>query len=362
MGTRPQSSWRSLLSFFSVALFSLLLLLYLGPSRNSGQDLRVPVTERDLHDDAVTNLTKRATATYQAASEKGAKLHCLLAMSKEDVEAADGGKYKEPAKWLQKWGIEDSQGWVTEAEEGEEGADKNAPYWGDYLDAAFSSLDISKSDAHNVHWIHLSDAEIFPDPEEFEGTAEQGVRSGAYFTNSYILDPGVIIADNNYAVVPALNDNFPGWEKIFTTTHIQRSQWSDAAWMQWTKTCDWFGGDRTKIKYIIRSRITNKTTLSLIFEALISKYGGFPTIGKWDDRLTLDVATNPGEFHAVLASPNGAGVAYILMNHKSTLGIKTVNKVEIFVPNIPYTVVGTSVDDPLVQRAKIMLLFTVISV
>lgn len=76
-------------------------------------------------------------------------------------------------------------------------------------------------------------------------------RSGAYFTNSYILDPGVIIADNNYAVVPALNDNFPGWEKIFTTTHIQRvspgtksntdnicmtdfkSQWSDAAWMQW---------------------------------------------------------------------------------------------------------------------------------
>lgn len=177
MGTRPQSSWRSLLSFFSVALFSLLLLLYLGPSRNSGQDLRVPVTERDLHDDAVTNLTKRATATYQAASEKGAKLHCLLAMSKEDVEAADGGKYKEPAKWLQKWGIEDSQGWVTEAEEGEEGADKNAPYWGDYLDAAFSSLDISKSDAHNVHWIHLSDAEIFPDPEEFEGTAEQGVVS-----------------------------------------------------------------------------------------------------------------------------------------------------------------------------------------
>lgn len=60
-------------AFFSVAvlcLLLLLLLLYAGPSRNSGLDLRVPVTERDLDDSAAADLTKRATATYDRARER----------------------------------------------------------------------------------------------------------------------------------------------------------------------------------------------------------------------------------------------------------------------------------------------------
>lgn len=67
------------------------------------------------------------------------------------------------------------------------------------------------------------------------------------------------------------------------------------------------------------------------------------------------------EFHAVLGSPNGAGAAFFLLTHKEALGIKTLNKVDIFVPNIGYPVVGTNVDD-IAKNAKIMLLFTVSSV
>ncbi|KAL6354405.1 hypothetical protein LRP88_11736 [Fusarium phalaenopsidis] len=273
-------------------------------------------------------------------------------MSKEDTAAADSGKYKDSEKYLQKWGIEEIEGWYTE------GQDKDVPYYRNYLDSAFASLGASGSDAHHVYWIHNRDSLIWEDPITLEGDPYNGVRSEAYFTNSFILNPGIIIADNNLAVKPALDDSIPDWEDMFKVTHIRR--WSDAAWMQWTKVCEWFNGDVTKIKYIIRSRITNKTTLSIIFEALISKYGGFPTIGKWDQRFTLDVATNPGEFHAILGSPNGAGAAFILLNHKGTLGVKTINKVEIFIPNIPYTVTGTTADKT-AQDAKIMLLFTVTS-
>ncbi|RSM08727.1 hypothetical protein CEP52_004470 [Fusarium oligoseptatum] len=349
MGTRTQSSWRSLLSFFSVALFSLLLLLYVGPSRNSGLDLGVPITERDLHDDTFTNLTKRATDTYEKAREKGSRLHCLMAMSIDEASEIPDGK--QAGEHLQEWGIQDIEGWT-------EGVDKKAPYFQSYLDSAFESLGASASDAHNVHWVHNRESLIFEDLKEYSDDPEPGITSGAFFTNSYILKPGIIIADNNYAVKPALDDFVPGWEDMFKVTHIKR--WSDAAWMQWVRVCDTEDGDRGNIKYIIRSHITNKTTLSILFEALINKYGASPTIGKWGDRFTIDVEANPGEFHAILGSPNGAGVGFILINHKEALGIKTVNKVEVFVPNVPYTVTGTTVDD-IAQNRKIMLLFTVTS-
>ncbi|KAI8654687.1 hypothetical protein NCS57_01215600 [Fusarium keratoplasticum] len=364
MGTEPQSSWRSLLSFFSVALFSLLVLLYVGPSRNSGLDLSVPFTERDLHDDAVTNLTKRASDNYEKAREKGARLHCLMAMSIEDAaEVPDGAQ---AAEYFESDGVQENEGWT-------EGTDSNAPYYRNYLDAMFSSLDISTDDTHHFHWVNNEAAEIHDDPLDWDGPSKPGFMStadfrrrrpqpsGAFFTNSYLLKSGVIIADNNFAVKPAMDAYMPGWEtnSMLTVTHLRR--WSDAAWIQWYKACRQNGGKSENVKYIVRSRITNARTLSLIFEALISKFGGFPTIGRWGQRLTLDVEESPDEFHAVLGSPNGAGAAFLLLTHKEALGIKTINKVDIFVPNIGYPVVGTNVDD-IAKNAKIMLLFTVSSV
>lgn len=94
-----------------------------------------------------------------------------------------------------------------------------------------------------------------------------------------------------------------------------------------------------------------------MFQALINKYGANPTIGKWDNRLTLDATENQNEFNAVLGSPNGAGTAYFLITHKGQLGVKSINKIDIWVPNIPFTVVGTSPAGA--DAVKIMLLFYV---
>jgi hypothetical protein len=48
--------------------------------------------------------------------------------------------------------------------------------------------------------------------------------SQAYFTNSYLLKSGVIIADNNFAVKPAMDKSVPGWEtnSMITVTHLRR--------------------------------------------------------------------------------------------------------------------------------------------
>jgi hypothetical protein len=95
-----------------------------------------------------------------------------------------------------------------------------------------------------------------------------------------------------------------------------------------------------------------------VFQALINKYGANPTISKWDNRLTLSATENQDEFNAVLGSRNGAGSAYFLLTYKSELGAKTINKVDIWVPNIPFPVTGTSAEGG-PDAAKIMLLFYV---
>ncbi|KAK7415956.1 hypothetical protein QQX98_005529 [Neonectria punicea] len=109
------------------------------------------------------------------------------------------------------------------------------------------------------------------------------------------------------------------------------------------------------------ARVTNERALSLTFEALISKFDGFPTIGRWGQDSTLDVEESQGQFQAILGSPNGAGAAFFLISHKEALGIKTINKVDMIIPNIGYTVTRTNVDD-IAKNANIMLLFTVSSV
>lgn len=70
---------------------------------------------------------------------------------------------------------------------------------------------------------------------------------------------------------------------------------------------------------------------------------------------------DPDEFYAILGSPNGSGSAYFLINHKQRMGVKVINKVDIFVPLIPLDVSGTTVDRFHEER-KVMLLFYVTDV
>lgn len=176
--------------------------------------------------------------------------------------------------------------------------------------------------------------------------------------NDFIVDAGVVIADKNKNVNAAMSEQYgSGWRDLgMVVTHVQ--QWSDGAFMEWENACSLAGGSVSNVKYIFRSWITNQLTQELVFQALRNAYGGSPTIGVWANRLTLTESDNPTEFHAVLGSPNGAGSAYFLLTHKGKLGIKTINKVDVFVPTIPFTVTGTT-GGGIANTAKIMLLFYV---
>ncbi|EEU39850.1 uncharacterized protein NECHADRAFT_39412 [Fusarium vanettenii 77-13-4] len=354
MGTRRQLSWRAafaLIPFFSL---SLLLLSYVGFPHSSHLNPRASATD---HHDAVDNLTKRATDLYEPAREKGAKLHCLMGMSKADAKAANGGASLESPIYLQTDLLPETEGWKY--------ADSKV-YFASYLNEALAALNIPREFHHHT-WKHLESTEIYDDPTWFVDdnaepnfNSQPGQASLASFANSFILDPGVIIADKNLGVAEAMKQNLINPNSL--TTHIKK--WSDMAWIQWFNTCKFQEGDVTTLKYIIRSWITNHTTLSLIFEAILNKNdkdGKGTRIGRWNERITLTVDDNPDEFHAILGSPNGAGSAYLLINHKDKLGVRVINKVDIFVPNIGFDVEGTTVDKDLEAR-KVMLLFHITKV
>lgn len=94
----------------------------------------------------------------------------------------------------------------------------------------------------------------------------------------------------------------------------------------------------------------------------MDKYGDTARIGDWQNRNTFTRTEDADRFYAILGSPNGAGAGYLLLNHKAKLGIKTIQKVDVFVPKGSFSLVGV---DPLgeeAEGAQIMLLFYVTAV
>jgi hypothetical protein len=86
--------------------------------------------------------------------------------------------------------------------------------------------------------------------------------------------------------------------------------WSDAAFSQWSEVC---GGEPHKLCYIIQDRVENKPSEAIIKEA--HRLAGIPI----EKGMTWTRASHPDEFHAILGSPNGYGVVYMLRDHCAAL-------------------------------------------
>ncbi|QYT04593.1 hypothetical protein H0G86_011495 [Trichoderma simmonsii] len=344
MDKKFSSSWRSLFTYSIVVALSLLLFLYAGPSQSPSLKPQVLAARAVDHESVVRNLTKR-DAAYEKAVTKGNALHCSLAKTPQEPPPLEAPIY------LQTPGQAYIEGWNDET-------DLGAPVFKDKLNAALAGIKVPVNTLSQITWYHGDDSMIKSDPNDDKSELVFSGLSGAYFISSFSPSGGVIIADNNFSVDAAIKED-KNLVAAEITTHVRR--WSDAAWMQWVKACDDAEfNDVSNVKYIFRASVENKTSLDLLFQALREKYSDSPTIppiGVWKNRLTLDVVQNPRQFYAVLGSPNGSGVAYLLMTHKGSLGVKTVNKVDIFTGTTPFTVPSDGIGEA--PTASIILLFYV---
>ena len=133
--------------------------------------------------------------------------------------------------------------------------------------------------------------------------------------NVYDAKAGIIIAYNNFG--PAYMVRKKPSKKL-----PDIRAWSDITFVEWQRQAQDEGQDISGLKYVIRYDIVNVDTAEIIEEAV-----GDSSRILWPG-VTISMSTEEGR--AILGTPNGAGVAFLLATHKVQLGQKTVESVHVW--------------------------------
>jgi hypothetical protein len=171
----------------------------------------------------------------------------------------------------------------------------------------------------------------------------------AYFTTVFNPIEGVIIAWGSYGA------KYQGSKQDPPITVLPKLQnWSDITWLQWAQ----LAGDMAKnLRFIFRSPVANTEAQWLITRAL--QLSG-KQLSTWPG---VEFSMDTDEGKAILASPNGSGVAYLLLTHKRQLGRKTIGKVTVFgddgkkqprPPSLIYHVVDVPLEQPEGEQEGVM--------
>lgn len=109
-------------------------------------------------------------------------------------------------------------------------------------------------------------------------------------------------------------------------------KWSDAAYLQW-QSCT----PSTQLRYVLRANIHNADTIAVMSRILgvpannatVMADGGMSWLTRphWPG---LSFGTEQEEAQALLGTPNGCGVGWLLAQRKTELGHKVIDKVTIF--------------------------------
>jgi len=144
--------------------------------------------------------------------------------------------------------------------------------------------------------------------------------SGSRYANVFNTQGGLIAADENFNP----KTSSPEIEEQ-GLPYVQRKQWSDLTFLTWQHLCSTAGTDVGGLKYVFQVSISNTETEDMMDEAL-SRSGA--TYGDWENRQTWYAGSE--EYNALLGTPNSSGVAWLLINHKRQMGIKTIKAISVF--------------------------------
>ena len=137
----------------------------------------------------------------------------------------------------------------------------------------------------------------------------------ARYQNVYNPKAGFIVAYNNFSPSFMVRNN-----PIKTVPDVRA--WSDVTFIEWKTQAQISGQDIMGLKYVFRYEIVNPQTALVIEKAV----GTFRSI-RWPG-LIIPMSDERGQ--AILGTPNGVGVAYLLATHKAQLGEKTIESVHVW--------------------------------
>jgi hypothetical protein len=110
--------------------------------------------------------------------------------------------------------------------------------------------------------------------------------------------------------------------------YVPLRQWSDVVFLLWQHVA---GSNARSLQHHIQCPISNDDTRTIMRKAI----GEDDSFSDWDDLSPLQEGgrtfrPNSQEYYALLGSPNGFGIAWLLVQHKAQLGVKTVSEITVF--------------------------------
>ncbi|GAQ06042.1 hypothetical protein ALT_3363 [Aspergillus lentulus] len=143
---------------------------------------------------------------------------------------------------------------------------------------------------------------------------------GGNYANVYYPSSGLLVADEDYS-------------PEHTTLELKKSSTPNAV------------RQVSNLKAVIHFSIANTNTGNIIAQAT-----GGQTISGYKNPMVFKGGES--NFNTLLRSPNGSGVAWLLINHKAQMGVKTIASISLFrskealdddpVTNMAFEIVGHS--------------------
>ncbi|KAF1986537.1 hypothetical protein K402DRAFT_463472 [Aulographum hederae CBS 113979] len=121
------------------------------------------------------------------------------------------------------------------------------------------------------------------------------------------------------------NGNSP-LEAVPVTPALQRC--SDVLFLAYQRMAEWENQDIRKLRYVFRCSIINADTRAVLRQIMEAPNTPMRTLKGWRESPWISIWNE--QAMALLATPNGHGVAWLLINHKQSLGVKIVRRIKVF--------------------------------
>ncbi|KAK1974937.1 hypothetical protein LZ30DRAFT_810307 [Colletotrichum cereale] len=248
---------------------------------------------------------------YSGRVKKGRTLLKLLRLGNKEAQKLNNGvsiisPFQNSHKDLLRWG------WT--------------PFirWGPKL-SYFSSIDDELSNALKDPAFPVDKEEMglydYKQIREFEKSGTLSMATRGQYTNLVNPKAGAFLFDSNWS--PSYEAAMNGIEVVPDLNAL-----SDIAFFQWEDACQHESVNIRNLKVVFRGQVTYAPTKDIVIQAL--KESGHRKLPGWKDRAVFTMNDEGGA--AILGSTHGSGVAWMLIQHKDKLGIKTVTEVAVWGP------------------------------
>ncbi|KAB8232368.1 hypothetical protein ETB97_006282 [Aspergillus alliaceus] len=295
--TPAASLWRA--STFPLFLLAALLLIVLPANglhthRWAHGHSRV---ERVLH-----KLVTRES-DWDAFKRKGQALHCAM---DGDQEAANHAVAAPTSRWTD-YGDLHRYGWVVDPDR-----DAGLTLAQELLEDTFEELNIDAD--QNTRILISQSRPVTVDGKKYK-------ESEGSYQSLFNVDAGMIVADDNSSP----ENEQPDWVK---EAFVPLRQWSDVIFLLWKRVAKSNAGG---LRHIFQSIVANQQTLNIMRQA-IGEADDFKDWDKYSPIQENGRTFRPGsdEYYALLYSPNGRGIGWMLTQHKTQLGLLTVSSITVF--------------------------------